>query len=105
MILHALLTEARLVANATEFLFAIKESTHTVFDEDATEFLEELRKFISAGLDNQTGLTREQRDSICFFEGMLRGVQIKLTHRKQQAAAKLSELGLLEDGKPKLTEM
>lgn len=94
-----------MVASARDFLFAIKESTHTVFDDDAVSFLEALREFISTELDKQTGLTREERDATCFFEGMLRGVQVKLAHRKQSSAAKLGALGLLVDGKPKLDTM
>jgi hypothetical protein len=93
-----------MVANAREFLLAIKESTHTVFDEDAVEFLENLREFASQSLDKQTNLHRHERDGVMFFEGLLRGVQLKLTHRKQQAASKLSEMGLLENGVPKLGE-
>ena len=93
-----------MVANAREFLFAIKESTHTVFDEDAVEFLDQIREFASNELDKQTSLHPHERDSIMFFEGMLRGVQLKLTHRKQEAAAKLSKMGLLENGVPKLGE-
>jgi len=83
-----------MVANARDFLLAIKESTHTTFDHDAVEFLEGLRDGMSRSLDSSApNLHQYERDSIFFFEGMLRGVQIKLTAKKQKAAALLAESG------------
>ncbi len=93
-----------MVANARDFLLAIKESTHVAFDEDATEFLDGLREAMSRTLDSRQ-VRSDERDSIFFFEGMLRGLQIKLTARKQKAAALLQETGLLgPDGKPRLPD-
>lgn len=83
-----------MVANARDFLFAIKESTHTVFDADGAEYLDALRDGMSQSLDaSSPHLHQHERDSIFFFEGMLRGVQIKLTAKKQKAAALLAESG------------
>lgn len=106
MILRTLVTEDKtVVANARDFLFAIKESTHTVFDADAVEFLDALRDGMSRTLDAQTGLSRDERDGIFFFEGMLRGVQLQLKRKQQHDKAKLAEMGLLgSDGNPRLPE-
>ncbi len=84
-----------MVKDAREFLLAIKESTHTVFDEDAVEFLELLREQMSQSLDARH-IEQYERDSILFFEGMLRGVQVQLTRNKQHEAARLADLGLLK---------
>lgn len=91
-----------MVANAREFLFAIKESTHTVFDHDAVEYLDGIRAYMTAQLDKQPNLTPAERDAIFFFEGMLRGTQLKLKQKQHRTASKLSALGLLKDGKPTL---
>lgn len=94
-----------MVQNAREFLLAIKESTHTVFDDEAVEFLDNLRKYMSAAMDTQK-IKGEQRDSIVFFEGMLRGVQLQLKRKEQESRGRLNAMGLLApDGNPKLPNM
>lgn len=94
-----------MVKDAREFLLAIKMSTHTTFDADAVDFLELLRTGVSQSLD-AAGATGPERDSVLFFEGMLRGTQIKLIAAGQQAKGRLNAMGLLNgDGEPKIPEM
>jgi hypothetical protein len=84
-----------------EFLLAIKESTHTVFDEDAAEFLDSLREGIT-GQSNAQNLSGPERDAVLFYEGMLRGAQLAFTVTKQRARKALFDAGELNpDGTPK----
>jgi hypothetical protein len=82
------------VRNGREFLFAIKEATHVIFDEDAAEFLDALCEGITGGCDRQN-LRGPERDAVIFFEGMLRGCQLKLTGTKQRARKELFDAGAL----------
>jgi hypothetical protein len=94
-----------MVRDAREFLLAIKESTHVAFDADAAEFLDDIRTYMSRQLDHQ-GVTGDARDSIFFFEGMLRGTQIRVKRQEHESKGRLNALGLLTpDGDPKLPEM
>jgi hypothetical protein len=66
---------------AAEFLFAIKESTHTTYDDDATEYLDSVVTAMLGKMDND-GLTGRDRDNVIFYEGMLKGVQLRLSKDK-----------------------
>jgi hypothetical protein len=82
------------VRNGAEFLLAIKESTHTTFDDDAHQFLDAVVTAISGMADAQN-LRGRERDAVIFFEGMLRGTQLKLLGKKQRAASELQQAGKL----------
>lgn len=90
-------------ANGREFLLAIKESTHTIFDEDAVDYLDTLREGVSRGADAQN-LRDDARDAAIFFEGMLRGVQLKLRRAAAESKSKLNEMGFLSEDGPKLPD-
>jgi hypothetical protein len=66
---------------AKEFFFAINEATRIkgIADpsDDAIEFLELMAAEIFAGLDRD-GALGTLRDNIIFWEGMLKGVQLRL---------------------------
>lgn len=69
------------VKDAASFLLAIKESTTAVYDHDAVDYLQKVVDELRHGLD-QFGLTQpshqKAREEWIFFEGMLKGVQLKL---------------------------
>jgi hypothetical protein len=74
-----------MVASGRDFLRAIKESTSIEFDEDAAEFLDDLRRAMSGILDGER-VRGEKRDAIFLFEGMLRGAQIVTKGLEQRLA-------------------
>lgn len=87
------------IRNGREFLLAIKESTHTVFDDDAVEFLDDLVAGICATLDKQ-GARGPDRDRMLYFDGMLRGVQLRLVRDQQRQRKALGDVHMLTgDGK------
>jgi hypothetical protein len=76
-----------------DFLLAIKEATQTTYDKDAAEFLDGLAKVVSLGCD-QMKVTGERRDRMMFFEGMLRGVQVKLARARLETGQELHDRGI-----------
>lgn len=91
-----------MVANAKEFLLAIKETAQTEYDTSAVEFLEDLVTEISKDLTGR-GVKGRKRDAWLFFEGMLKGVQLRLRRDAIQQRAELARRGALGayDGTPK----
>lgn len=85
--------------SAREFFFAINESCRIqgVSDpsDDAIEYLETLAETIFRGLDADAASGR-RRDNIIFWEGMLKGVQLRLAKdRLRDAEATRATNGLL----------
>jgi hypothetical protein len=81
-----------MIETAADFLLAIKESTGTAFDEGAVEFLSLLQRN-EAEAAKLAGATGEKLGRILFFNGMLRGVQLKLARVRIDAQIEANEAG------------
>jgi hypothetical protein len=78
------------VKDAESFLFAIKTSTDFQFDGDAVEWLEGLEERMFALLDSR-GIHGRERDRIILYDGMLKGVILKLRKPVVEAEKNLKE--------------
>lgn len=89
--------------NAREFFFAINESTRIkgIADpsDDAVEFLELMANEIFKRLDRDS-VSGVLRDNIIFWEGMLKGVQLRLAkdRLRDSEAAQASNRALSSAG-------
>ena len=82
-----------MIETGADFLFAIKETTSTEFDADAAEFLDMLQKGTAMAL-TKAGLSGDRRDAAMFYEGALKGLQIKLARVRIDAEREANELGV-----------
>ncbi len=86
------------VKDARTFLLCIKETTDTQFDDDALQFLETLEKRIFDGLD-AAGVTGRERDKFLLYEGMLKGVVLRLRRTVLEAGTSLQDANMLDETK------
>ena len=91
------------VKDARSFLTAIKQSTGDFlepnqFDEEAVEYLDMLSENVFTALDNNR-IKGRTRDRLIFFDGMLKGVILKLRKRVLEAGTELQDKNLLTEDK------
>jgi hypothetical protein len=83
------------IDTARKFFFAINEATRIegIADpsEDAIEFLEIMSENIFRALDT-SGATGRQRDNMIFWEGMLKGVQLRLSKDRMKEVQQNAEI-------------
>jgi hypothetical protein len=91
------------VKDARSFLAAIKQSTGNFlepnqFDDEAAEYLEMLSENVFTALDNNR-IKGRTRDRLIFFDGMLKGVILKLRKRVLETGTELQDKNLLTEDK------
>jgi hypothetical protein len=93
------------VKDARTFILALKETTDTQFDDDAIDYLETLEKRVFEGLD-AAGVKGRERDRFILYDGMLKGVILKLRRTVLEAGTKLQDANMLDETKKlkKITE-
>lgn len=90
-----------MIETAADFLLMIKETTSTEFDADAVEFLDALQKGTADAL-TKAGAVGDRRDAMMFWEGAIKGLQLKLARVRLDAQYEANEMGLdVATGNPK----
>lgn len=86
------------VKDARTLLLALKETMDTQFDDDAIDYLETLEKRVFEGLD-AAGVKGRERDRFILYDGMLKGVILKLRRTVLEAGTKLQDDNMLTESK------
>ena len=93
-----------MIENGRDFIFAIKESAPNEllrpdWDDDAGDFLDSTLERIRAGLSTAGMTDQRRREYAIFYEGMLKGTQLKLRGAAAKMVSDLHDKGLIdEDG-------
>lgn len=82
------------IRDAASFIWALKQSTDCQFDVDAIEWMEQQEQRIFGALDAR-GVKGLNRDRVILYEGMRRGVMLKLRRRVLETRTALQDANML----------